>query len=315
MHFTQNYITDLSLDDHSANDKLKMCLRTIFTAANETTRNIQQSNAMNAVFLEAINVCIQYEPESDLIVQATKVLTGYLGSKEINMRYLGLETLATLTSFPECLDIIKKQQESVISSLRDRDVSVRRRALDVLFGMCDSTNARSIVDELLQYLPSAEYVMKEELVLKIAILTEKFANEYTWYVDVILQLIASAGDNVSNEVWYRVIQIVTNNPSLHQYTSKQIFQAIKNPSCHENAVKVAGYVLGEYGDLIANDPGCAPSQMLNTLHSKFGLVSQSTRAILLSTYIKFLNLFPEIKREIQDILEKVCATFDVIAPK
>lgn len=54
-----------------------MCLRTIFTAANDTSRNIQQANAMNAVFLEAINVCIQYEPESDLIVQATKVLCGY----------------------------------------------------------------------------------------------------------------------------------------------------------------------------------------------------------------------------------------------
>lgn len=221
------------------------------------------------------------------------------------MRYLGLETLATLTTFPECLDIIKKQQAAIFSALRDKDVSVRRRALDVLFGMCDTTNARPIVDELLQYLPTAEFVMKEELVLKTAILTEKFATEFTWYVDVILQLIATAGDNVSNEVWYRVVQIVVNNPSLHQYTAKHVFEAIKNASCHENAVKVAAYVLGEYADLIANDPGSSPAQMLNVLHSKFGLVSQSTRAIMLTTYIKFLNLFPEIKREILEILDKV----------
>jgi hypothetical protein len=44
-------------------------------------------------------------------------------------------------------------------------------------------------------------------VLKVAILAEKYASDYTWYVDVILKLISTAGDYVSEEVWYRVIQV------------------------------------------------------------------------------------------------------------
>lgn len=34
------------------------------------------------------------------------------------------------------------------------------------------------------------------------------------YVDVILQLIDKAGDFVSDDIWYRVIQFVTNNEDL-----------------------------------------------------------------------------------------------------
>ena len=44
----------------------------------------------------------------------------------------------------------------------------------------------------------------------MAILAEKYAVDYTWYVDTILNLIRVAGDYVSEEVWYRVIQIVVN---------------------------------------------------------------------------------------------------------
>jgi len=37
-------------------------------------------------------------------------------------------------------------------------------------------------------------------VLKVAILAEKYASDYTWYVDTILHLIRIAGDHVSEEV-------------------------------------------------------------------------------------------------------------------
>jgi AP-2 complex subunit alpha len=44
--------------------------------------------------------------------------------------------------------------------------------------------------------------MREELVLKIAILAEKYNGDMSWYVDVILQLISLAGDFVSEDIWY-----------------------------------------------------------------------------------------------------------------
>ena len=127
--------------------------------------------------------------------------------------------------------------------------------------------------------------------LKIAILAEKFAEDYTWYVDTILNLIRLAGDYVSEEVWYRIIQIVINRQDVQGYAAKTCFevcvcvciyayaqaymyiacnhgmdlflshthtythaQSLQAPACHENMVKVGGYILGEFGNLIAGDP-------------------------------------------------------------
>lgn len=106
-------------------------------------------------------------------------------------------------------EAVKKHQETIINSLKtERDVSVRQRAIDLLYAMCDRSNAENIVAEMLVYLETADYSIREEMVLKVAILAEKYATDYTWYVDVILKLIRIAGDYVSDEVWYRVIQVI-----------------------------------------------------------------------------------------------------------
>ena len=60
--------------------------------------------------------------------------------------------------------------------------------------------------------------------MKVAILAEKYATDYKWYVDVILNLIRLAGDYVSEEVWYRVIQIVINREDVQGYAAKTVFE-------------------------------------------------------------------------------------------
>lgn len=47
--------------------------------------------------------------------------------------------------------------------------------------MCDRSNAEEIVQEMLNYLETADYSIREEMVLKVAILAEKYATDFTWY--------------------------------------------------------------------------------------------------------------------------------------
>lgn len=46
----------------------------------------------------------------------------------------------------------------------ERDVSVRQRAVDLLYAMCDRSNAEEIVGEMLEYLETADYSIREEMV-------------------------------------------------------------------------------------------------------------------------------------------------------
>lgn len=61
-----------------------------------------------------------------------------------------------------------------MATLKDADISIRRRGLDLLFTMCNNQNVRDIVDELLKYLEIADFTMRDELVLKTAVLAERY---------------------------------------------------------------------------------------------------------------------------------------------
>lgn len=294
-------------EDPGVQGRLMECLETILNKAQEPPklRKVQHSNAKNAVLFEAINLIIHMDsPQTQqILVRACNQLGQFLQHRETNLRYLALESMCLLASSEFSHDAVKKHQETVMNALKtERDVSVRQRAVDLLYAMCDKTNAEEIVAEMLKYLETADYSIREEMVLKVAILAEKYASDYTWYVDVILKLIRIAGDYVSEEVWYRVIQIVINREDVQGYAAKTVFEALQAQACHENMVKVAGYILGEFGNLIAGDPRSAPRVQFNLLHSKYHLCSLSTRALLLTTYVKFINLFSEIKPDIQAVL-------------
>ena len=114
---------------------------------------------------------------------------------------MGLENMGRLSVLPQVAAAVKRNQAQIIESLHDPDISIRRRALDLLFGMCDTANAESIVKELLEYLTVSDFAIREELVLRIAILAEKFMPSQRWYIDVSLSLIDKAGDFVSDDIW------------------------------------------------------------------------------------------------------------------
>ena len=300
----------IRVDDVNVQNMIRESLQRIIDTAADIPKNVQQNNAQNAVLFEAINLAIHLDTETGLMTQISVRLGRFISSRETNVRYLGLEAMTHLAARSDTLEPIKKHQNTIIGSLRDRDISVRRKALDLLYSMCDPSNAVPIVSELLKYLQSADYAIREEMVLKIAILAEKYATEYQWYVDISLKLISMAGDHVSDEVWQRVIQIVTNNEELQVYAAQNILQHVKATQCHETLVKIGGYLLGEFGHLIADYPGCSPIEQFMALQSKIHGCSSSTRAIILSCYIKFVNLFPEIKSQLLQVFRAYSHTLD-----
>ncbi|OXC83109.1 AP-2 complex subunit alpha [Cryptococcus neoformans] len=297
-------------DNPQVVEMVNSIIQAIIDSSQDTPRNVQHNNAQNAVLFESINLAIHIDPSSQVVQNASVLLGRFILAKETNIRYLGLDAMAHLAATSNSLEAVKKHQNVIIQGLKDRDISVRRRALDLLYSMCDTSNAKVIVGELVRYLQVADYNLREDMVLKIAILTERFATEYEWYVDTILQLIAAAGDHVGAEVWYRVVQLVVNNEGVQDYAVRAVYKHLQATACHENMIRVGGYIMGEFGHLIANDPGSSPIEQFQALHSKVNLCTAPTRALLLSTYIKWVNLFPEIKEHLINVFERYTHVLD-----
>lgn len=102
----------------------------------------------------------------------SKILQVFISSNQANIRYLGLEAMCRLAMKHN----LSKHENKILSNLDDNDISIRRRALELLYLICNSANSSRIVAELLGYLENrTDPLIRDDLVLKIAILAEKFA--------------------------------------------------------------------------------------------------------------------------------------------
>ena len=219
---------------------------------NEMTKNRNHDNATHGELFEAVNLIISYENQTDPELRSSVV--SYLGRfimyDEPNIRYLGLDYMSRLAQLQGVSDKIKKHQDTIMQSLDDPDLAIRKRALHMLFSMCDEENAEEIVKKLLDHLHSNDYMIKEEMALKTAILAERFPKDNNWYCDVIVDLMLYAGDYVSDDIWHRMVQIVSQQEDIQEYAAHKMFEQLQPTNVHETMIRCGSYILGEYAELI-----------------------------------------------------------------
>lgn len=272
-----------------------------------------KNNAAFAVLIETVNLVIAQGKRSDpqLKEQGIQLLARFISLSEPNIRYIGLDSMYRYVRLEGDVNAVKAHKDTVLFSLKDADNSIRRRALDLLFSMCDTENALEIVNELVNYLPVAEGAIREEIVLKAAILAEKYAKNLRWYVDTVLQLITIAGSQVPDDVWHRVVQIVTNKEELQKYAAEVMFRALEPKHIDETTAKFGAYVLGEFGYLICELPDMSSEKQFQLLHKHFMVSSIPTRCLILSAFVKMENLYDEIRPLILDVFKQCSSNMDL----
>jgi len=140
----------------------------------DATKSVNKNNTDYGILFEAVNVVIHYDKRLNpkLMTDVAKILVVFVQSNQANIKYLGLEAMCRLSVKQN----LSENLTYILPALVDQDISIRRRALDLLYLISTPNNANQIVKELLGYLETrADPLIKDELVLKIAILAEKFA--------------------------------------------------------------------------------------------------------------------------------------------
>lgn len=281
-------------------------------------------NALNAVLFEAINLVIHNDNEKSHTNVAIQLLGRYLSNKYANVRYLALVGLRRLASLETATSDMALSYEKVLlrSSLYDPDVSIRQRTLDVLFQLCNVINARRIVNALVRLLEqpgaASTFELREELVLKIAILSEKFCEgRFDWYITVMLRVMEIAGDFVSDPVWFRVVAVVTNYPGVQSLAVELAWDAMVRTGhlalgVRETLVKVTTVFLGEFGHMIASRPDSTARKQFDMLQETlYPHVTSFSRALILTAMVKMAHHHPELLQPVLDTLVEASTVVDV----
>jgi len=114
----------------------------------------------------------------------------------------------------------------------------------------------------------------------------------------------SRSDYVAEAVWHRIVLIVTNHDDIHEYAAEKLFSAVRNKWTHDTAIALAAYLLGEVGFNICAKPGMSGYDQFAALHQHFPLCNAKVQGILLTCYIKLLNLYPDTSEFIVDVFNK-----------
>ena len=260
-----------------------VAMRNILSGTN-VVKNFNKNNALHAILFEAINLVTSMDYAHELFDPCVEILGKFLTMKEPNIRYLALNTLNTLAAMPDLREAIKVYQEQIVEALHDADISIRKRALTLLFSMCDASNAHSIIDELVKYFVTADFDIREELAIKTAILAERYSvNDRQWFVDIALQITDKAGDFINDDLWHRVVQIATSDPKLHASTAQVMLAHLRDEGAsNELVLRLVSYCMGEFGYLLP----IPASQYVGILVPLFKETDEVTQAIMLTAFVK-----------------------------
>ena len=138
--------------------KVDQLVKKIFTEVT-ITKNVNKNNADHSILFEAINLVLSFGELSsaNLRKESVALLAKFISSAgNPNIKYLALECLSRLNSVgmkaAQEADIVKNNLSTFLGNLRESDISIRKRALDTLFCLCNNEVAAEVINELLDHL-------------------------------------------------------------------------------------------------------------------------------------------------------------------
>ncbi|KAJ6240719.1 ap-1 complex subunit gamma [Anaeramoeba flamelloides] len=206
-------------------------------------------NVEIAILYEAVSTILSIESDSKLRVTAINTLSRFLSGRHNNSKYVALNTLLkAVNTEPNSL---KRHRKVIIDSLKDKDISIRRRALDLVFGIMDKKNVESLTQELLDCLPKAENDFRYDITAKICTAIEKFSPNDKWQIDTLITVLTIGGEYIRDDVSSMMTSVIGRNPDLQYYTSKKLFNILLDDRYrNQTFLQVSSWVIGEYGDIL-----------------------------------------------------------------
>jgi AP-1 complex subunit gamma-1 len=216
--------------------------------AQVATNTDTSKNVGNSILYEAVLTILDIEADSGLRVLGVNILGKFLSNKDNNIRYVALNTLIKVVAVEP--NAVQRHRNTILECLRDPDVSIQRRALDLSFTLIREDNVRVLIRELLAFLESADNEFKPLMTTQIGIAADRFAPNRRWHIDTMLRVIKLAGNYVKEQILSSFVRLIATSPDLQTYAVQKLYGALKSDITQEALTLAGTWVIGEYGDLL-----------------------------------------------------------------
>ncbi|XP_030386724.1 AP-1 complex subunit gamma-1 isoform X1 [Scaptodrosophila lebanonensis] len=242
----------LGHNDPDASEAMNDILAQVATNT-ETSKNVG-----NTILYETVLSIMDIRSEGGLRVLAVNILGRFLLNSDKNIRYVALNTL--LRTVHADTSAVQRHRTTILECLKDPDVSIRRRAMELSFALINAQNIRTMTKELLLFLEKADAEFKAQCSSGMILAAERYSPNTRWHLDTQLSVLIAAGNYVRDDVVSSTIQLVSSSPVSEQtYITNRFWESLQVTNhCEDKQplLQVAVWAIGEYGDLFmygAND--------------------------------------------------------------
>ena len=293
----------LAKNDPKATSHITGILAQIATNT-ESSRNVG-----NAVLYECVQTIFSLPVEAGLRVLAVNVLGRFLSNTDNNIRYVALNTLQSLVdTSDDGARALQRHKQTIVSCLRDSDITIRRRALGLVYALVDSRNIRPMTRDLLSYLVVADKTFRPNIAAKLCYLIERYAPSHQWRFDMTVRVLTVGGMGVPQEVPASLCKLIAQSPDLHAYAVQRLYALLMEDHTLQSLVIVGLWCFGEFGDML-------PGPMAEKTEDSTEPWCTATPAQLLDLIDKFLKEFHGNALVVQSALTclaKLSSRFEVL---
>ncbi|CAM9198698.1 unnamed protein product [Phaeothamnion confervicola] len=205
-------------------------------------------NAGNAILYECVHTIMRIDSEQGLRLLAINILGRFLLNRDNNMRYVALNTLSRVVAHDQAS--VQRHRGTIVDCMRDPDVSIRQRALDLIFQLVNESNVESLTGELLAYLAVAAPEHRRDLCSNILQVVEAYAPTKRWRVDTLVAVLSIAGQHCDDSVPAAAIIYTSQAPDLHGFAAHKTFRLLRTDLSQPALTIVGVWCIGEYSDLL-----------------------------------------------------------------
>ncbi|UZJ54989.1 hypothetical protein CBS101457_004309 [Exobasidium rhododendri] len=234
--------------------------------AQVATNTEASKNVGNSILYETVLTILEIEAENGLRVMAINILGKFLGNRDNNIRYVALNTLNKVVSMDT--NAVQRHRNIIIDCLRDGDISIRRRALELSYALINESNVRVLTRELLAFLEVADNEFKLGLTTQICLAAERFAPNKRWHLDTMLRVLRLAGNYVREEVLSSTVRLVCHTPELQLYTTQRLYAALHRDFSQESLTLAAVWVIGEFGEILLQGGSFEDEDLVREVYAK-----------------------------------------------
>jgi AP-1 complex subunit gamma-1 len=214
--------------------------------AQVATNTDSSKNVGNSILYEAVRTILDIEADSGLRVLGVNILGKFLTNRDNNIRYVALNTLVKVVAIDT--NAVQRHRNTILECLRDPDISIRRRALDLSFTLINESNVRVLIRELLAFLEVADNEFKPTMTSQIGIAADRYAPNKRWHVDTMLRVLTLAGNYVKEPILSSFVRLIATTPELQTYAVQKLYANLKKDITQESLTQAGAWCIGEFGD-------------------------------------------------------------------